>query len=105
MNQKQFVSQIENTFKEALALVQRKNQDYATEASPFKNFEFSKLVGISVPRAILLRVVDKIARLENLIDKDSMSVKDESLQDTLIDIVNYMAIMKVYFDDKKQKKS
>jgi len=102
MNQKQFLKHIETTFKNALELIRRKNQDYSKTENAFANFEFARLVGLDVSRAILLRVVDKIARLSNLLDKD-IAVVDESLQDTCIDVVNYMAILMAYLDNEKQK--
>lgn len=107
MNQKQFLSHIEGTFKKALGLVKKKNTDYAEEASPFKNFEFAQLLNMSVEQAILLRCVDKLARISNLTQKgeDSRAVADESIEDTVIDVANYLAIMLAYRENEKQKKA
>ena len=96
MNQKQFLKHIETTFKNALELIRRKNQDYSKTENAFANFEFAQLVGLDVNRAILLRIVDKIARLSNLLDKEDLAVIDESLQDTCIDAINYLAILAVH---------
>lgn len=103
MNQKQFLSHLENTFKEALELVKLKNSDYAVEVNPFKNFEFANLIGLKVEDAILVRVSDKLARIANLLKKDDIAVKSESIQDTCIDIINYVAIMMAYMDNEKEK--
>lgn len=107
MNQKQFFSHLENTFKSALKLVKKKNADYAEESDPFKNFKFASLIGMSVEDAILVRVSDKMARISNLIRNNGgkTMVKDESIDDTCIDIINYIAIMMAYRENEKQKRS
>lgn len=101
MNQKQFLDHIEATFKKGHELVKIKNSDYAGAENPFRNFEFAQLAGMDVDRAILLRVIDKIARISNLLGKEDVAVKDESIQDTCLDIINYIAIMMAHMDSKK----
>jgi hypothetical protein len=100
MNQKQFLDHIEETFKRGHDLVKIKNSDYAGAENPFRNFEFAQLAGMDVNRAILLRVIDKIARISNLLDKEAM-VKDESVEDTCLDIINYIAIMMAHMEHQK----
>lgn len=101
MNQKQFVKEIEATFGEAVSILKRKNTDYATETDPWKNFRFAELVEVGVERAILVRMSDKLARISNILGKEAQ-VKDESIIDTLVDLANYSAILKVYIDNKKK---
>jgi hypothetical protein len=106
MNQTQFLKHIESTFSKALALVKRKNADYANEANPFKNFEFAQLLAMTVEEAILLRCVDKVARVSNLLQKgeENRAVVDEGIDDTVQDIINYLAIMLAYREHGKEKK-
>ena len=94
--QKNFIEDLEKVMQEALSIVHKKNNDYATETDPFKNFRFSKLIDVEVPQAILLRICDKMARINNVLQKGSVSVEDETVQDTIKDVINYMAIMLVY---------
>lgn len=102
MRQKDFVEHIENTYRECVAIVKNKNQDYAREDDPWRNFRFSRLVGVSVKKAILVRITDKIARINNIIDKDGEhAVKDETVQDTCLDCINYLAILLAYLDNEK----
>ena len=103
MNQQEFLDHIEATFKKGHELVKIKNSDYAGKEHPFKNFEFAQLVGMDVNRAILLRVVDKIARISNLLGKDAQ-VKDESIEDTCLDIINYIAIMMAHLEYERENK-
>ena len=105
MNQKQFFTHLENTFKTALALVRKKNTDYAVDSDPFQNFRFARLIDMSVEDAILVRVSDKMARIANLIRKDDVAVKDESIDDTCLDIINYIAILMAYRQNEKEKET
>jgi len=99
MKQKQFIQSIEDSFKKAVEIVKAKNHDYATEIDPFKNFKYAEYCGVSIEKAILVRVSDKFARISNLLDKEA-KVKDEKLEDTLLDMINYLAILKTYLEDK-----
>jgi hypothetical protein len=67
------------------AIYKAKNADYGNS--------FVKVRGI-VPNAILVRLFDKIFRLETLLLGAKRQVKDESIRDTLMDMANY-AIMEV----------
>lgn len=99
MNREEFIASIENTYKKGVSIVKMKNADYANSSDPFKNFRSSELIGLSVEQAILVRVLDKITRISNLLSKEA-DVKEESLEDTIIDCANYLAIMKAYREMK-----
>ena len=90
------------TYADCAELLANKNIDYAIESNPYKNFEGSLFVGVSVERAILVRIMDKISRISNLLDKEA-AVKDESIYDTLIDAINYLAILKARLEYKTNK--
>lgn len=102
MNQATYLQKLKQTFIECLQLVETKSSDYATDEDPFKNFRASEVAGVSVEQGILIRLLDKISRLANIINKDKVKikVKDERIQDTLMDIINYSNILKIYIDDK-----
>lgn len=92
-----FFDSIEKTYKDGLEIIHKKNHDYAGEEDHWKNFRYAEMVGVSVERAILVRVSDKLARVSNLLDKDP-EVLDERLEDTLLDMINYLAILKAYME-------
>lgn len=100
MDNKEFVEAIKDVFKDCIKIVEVKNKDYAVESDPFRNFRSASVIGIRPDKAILVRILDKIARVNNLLDRDPF-VKSESLEDTLNDIVNYAAILKVYRENEK----
>ena len=81
------------TLIECISILEKKNADYASESDPLKNFNASEIVGVDRERAILVRIMDKISRISNLLDRDPL-VKDESLEDTINDAINYLAILK-----------
>ena len=65
---------------------EKKNNDYGDS--------FAKVRTI-VPDAIMVRIYDKVSRLETLLKKENKQlVNDESIEDTLIDLANY-CIMEV----------
>lgn len=93
------IDSIDKTFKDALVLLKKKSHDYAGTDDPFKNFRSSTVVGVEVERAILVRIMDKVNRISNLLDKDAQ-VASESVQDTIIDAICYFAILKAYLEQK-----
>ncbi len=96
---------MEATFKKCMETAKRKNADYAGSSGvvdPYKNFRGSEFVGVSPDRAILVRLMDKMSRVSNLLSQEAQ-VKDESIADTLEDMVNYSAILLSYIKNNKPK--
>ena len=58
----------------------RKNHDYGDSFAQLRQRQ---------PNAILVRVFDKYLRLETLLSGATQEVKDESIDDTLVDLANY----------------
>lgn len=76
----------------AKKLMKSKNCDYADDTDPFANFRRHGRFGI------LVRLDDKLLRLGNMLKKKKFEVSDESLHDTLIDVVNYAILFAAYSD-------
>lgn len=72
----------------------RKNADYGANVDPFANFRMSSLVGVDNAKGILVRILDKIARVVSFIDKGMLQVKDESVEDSIIDAINYFVLLR-----------
>lgn len=90
-----------DTFTACFETAQRKNHDYGgSNNDPFANFRNSTIAGVSVERGILVRLMDKMSRISTLLDKEA-KVKDEAVDDTIDDAINYLAILKSY---RKQNK-
>lgn len=66
-----------------------KNSDYAADGDPLSNLKRSSVLGVEPWRGCLVRMSDKWSRLEQLAGGKQPQVKDEALEDTLIDLANY----------------
>lgn len=102
MTKEELISNIKETYSLGVGIIEAKNSDYATPSDPWKNFRLAEAIGISPKKAILIRILDKIARISNLLDKEE-KVKDETIQDSLLDCINYTAILKAYIDNEKKE--
>jgi hypothetical protein len=81
--------QLTNIQLEAFKLFQRKNADYG---DAFANHG---------PIGVLVRLGDKIQRLQHITNKSVTLVNNESLRDTLIDLHNYAAMAIMLLDEQK----
>lgn len=89
----------ERMCEEARQLMKAKNMDYATEQDIFRNFRMFGALGI------LVRMSDKLARLRSVTENGGTMVKDESLRDTLLDLINYAVIFEGYIKSTGETKN
>lgn len=85
------VLQMVKVQQEGLELFKKKNQDYG---DAFANYG---VIGV------LVRIGDKISRLESITTKQISLINTESLRDTLIDLHNYSAMAIMLLDEDKKK--
>jgi hypothetical protein len=78
----------------------RKNSDYANPDRPFANFEAAPLIGVSVPRGMLVRMQDKLQRISNLLDRPACN---ESILDSCDDLSNYANILRIWLEQHHGK--
>ncbi len=74
----------------------KKNNDYANPEhanNPFANFDASRVFGIHPAMGILLRVQDKLKRIESFVRNGNLSVSEESWMDSCEDVINYMVLI------------
>lgn len=76
-----------------------KAHDYNVEEDVNANFKSYRMVGVSPVDGLLTRLVDKLCRLASISKKGS-KVKDESVDDTIIDLINYAVILSHLLRDK-----
>ena len=95
MRRPDFVKALEKNFKDGLDLMIQKNCDYSDPNDSFANFKRSLLVGVPVERGMLVRIMDKVSRISNVLDADP-EVKDESLEQTIMDTMNYFNLLLTY---------
>ena len=82
------VEQMKTIQAEGLELFRKKNQDYG---DAFANYG---------PIGILVRMGDKISRLQSITTRGISLINTESLRDTLIDLHNYSAMAIMLMDEE-----
>lgn len=82
-----YVDYFNDIVEEMKEIHERKNADYGNNFH--KRFEKWGFL------TALLRLSDKMERLENIYEKGEIQVKDESVYDTLIDLANYAVMTAV----------
>jgi hypothetical protein len=80
-----------------------KNQDYAEGSDPLLNFGAVKRLGVDAFTGILIRIEDKISRIESFARRGHFMVGDESLEDTLMDLANYALLAIVVRREEREK--
>jgi hypothetical protein len=71
------------------AIHNAKNSDYASDGDPLSNLRMAERFGVPAWKGALIRMSDKWSRLEQLAGGKEAAVKDESVEDTLLDLANY----------------
>lgn len=91
-----------------LAVTAKKNADYAgSGADAFNNFRhignFVQVKGLDIVAVgFLSRLSDKFSRIGSFIAKGELQVKDESVEDTLLDLANYSALFAGYLREQAE---
>jgi hypothetical protein len=99
MTREQLLTFIKEEMGMCYTILDAKNKDYAVDEDAFLNFNNSITIGVTPQRAILVRLMDKMTRISNLLDKDE-SVQDEKINDTIRDAVNYLLILSAMLSKK-----
>jgi hypothetical protein len=90
-NRAEYLQNFKAITEQMYALTYAKNSDYASDEDPFANFRTFGELGI------LVRMSDKFARLKTLlIDKKEVVVSDETVEDTILDLATYAALLLSY---------
>ena len=99
MNVEDLLRHAEGTLRKAHNLMEDKNHDYAGAegVDPFRNFKLCEEQGLcSTEIGILVRMTDKMSRLATFLQNEEFRVKDETFDDTVIDLINYAVILSAY---------
>lgn len=91
-------------FDRCQTLMHAKNNDYTPSDDAFGNFRNVEKFGIPTEDGFITRMVDKLSRIATFTQKGELLVKDESVQDTLLDLANYACLMAAYIEYKKEKR-
>lgn len=81
------VDQLTKVQEEAKKLFEKKNQDYGDAFATYG------------PVGVLVRIGDKLQRLQSIQKNQVTLVEDEKMRDTLIDLHNYTAMAIMLLDE------
>lgn len=98
MNHTELMQFAERIHKESLDIMDKKNQDYSTTTDALSSFKGVTLIGLEPTHSILTRMIDKFSRIGTLLKKEA-HVKDESIDDTLKDLINYSILLLAYLHE------
>ena len=104
MNKAEYVEFHKASCEKMQAITKAKNADYTGDGDdPFANFSRVEALGITdTTRGFLVRMTDKLSRITSFAQKGVLQVKDESVEDTLLDLANYCILLAGYIRSKKK---
>tara|TARA_R100001440_G_scaffold24346_2_gene39709 strand:+ start:7469 stop:7825 length:357 start_codon:yes stop_codon:yes gene_type:complete len=88
--------------------MEAKNNDYTggeKSEDVFANFRCSSMIGVHPVKGILMRMLDKVQRINSFVNDGQLSVPDETVADACEDIVNYAILSKALLQEERKKKS
>lgn len=87
------------------AILSSKNADYTGgTVDPFANFSrVEKMEIASTEQGFLTRMLDKFSRINSFVKQGTLQVKDESIEDTLLDLANYSLLLAAYIKSQKKQ--
>ena len=106
MNQKELFEFHQAMCQQAFDICQIKNHDYTADAGgdgedPFANFTRVESMGVTTTeQGFLVRMVDKMSRLSTHASLKKLVVGDETVKDTLLDLINYTILLAAYLEQK-----
>ena len=86
--------------KEMVELHDKKNRDYAG-GEYLSNFLMCERMGIPAWKGCLIRLSDKLSRLMNIARTGEISVSDETITDTLMDLAVYAIVTRILYENSK----
>lgn len=106
INRTQLLELHQKLCDEARAIMTKKNHDYSGEAGddPFANFRRCEAMGICTPlQGALVRLTDKFSRLSTYAQAGKLLVEDETVDDTILDLINYAVLCQGMIIDQREK--
>ena len=83
------------------AVYEAKDSDYSATGLPMGNLRKCEDAGIDAWRGCLVRIGDKMSRLENFLKEKEYLVISEKAEDTVVDLSNYAILMSCLIEEIK----
>lgn len=89
-----------------IEITQAKNADYTGDSpSPFANFTTVERLGIATTlQGFLVRMTDKFMRVISFMQRGILEVKEESVEDALLDLANYSILLAAFIKANRAPK-
>ena len=87
------------------SVYEAKDNDYSATGLPMGNLRKCEDAGIEAWRGCLVRIGDKMSRLENFLKEKEYLVISEKAEDTVIDLANYAILMTCLIEEIKDPHS
>lgn len=104
MTRQEFLQFHKEACEKLMKITSAKNADYtngSVKDDAFANFKQVEALSIcSVEAGFLARMTDKLSRINSYIKKGELKVKDEGIEDTLLDLANYSILLAGYLKSK-----
>ena len=101
-NQEASVLSAAGVFKRCLEIMNQRSKKYSSPEDPFENFySAAEIAETTVEQGIMTRFGDKLTRLKRGLAElratgNVTEFSDESLEDTICDMINYLVILRVH---------
>ena len=104
------IAQLKDMFKNETAwnildnmqsVYEAKDSDYSATGLPMGNLRKCEDAGIEAWRGCLVRIGDKMSRLENFLKEKEYLVISEKAEDTVVDLANYAILMSCLLEELK----
>ena len=86
-------------FEDAVHIMKRKRHDYSGFDDPFRNLRDAEFVNVDPLKGVMVRIMDKFARVRAFIEQGELLVNDEAIRDTLVDALNYTCILAAMIEE------
>lgn len=99
----EYLKLADRIYKECRELSVNKGHDYSLEEDTLRNLKACEKLGISpAETGIIIRLMDKIMRMDNFSKSGILKVKDESIEDTVKDAHNYVNLWYAVVKEKME---
>lgn len=100
----EYVRFVKKTFSEMEELIRQKNSDYSHGDDPFANFRKSEDINITPLAGLVLRMQDKMQRINAYLCRGTLEVPGEGVEDAFRDLIGYscLALGMIKLDSKEE---
>lgn len=102
MNRSEYLKTFKAITEQMYKTTEAKSNDYSAGDDPFMNFKAVEYMNVATTeQGMFTRMTDKLMRLGTFVRSGVLKVKNEKIEDTLLDLAVYSVIMICYLRSKK----